>query len=146
MKTFSSHDWPDADCIKILSGIRKAMAPHSRVLVRKSHSNIVCAASDKPSNLLHPEEYIIQPANRVPEDKASIKQAPEPLLPNYGAGRIRQYNLDIHVMGILNSEERRLPDFIRLGEASGLEFAKVWDLGEMSLVEYRLRKAPRSHL
>ena len=49
-------------------------------------------------------------------------------------------------MGILNSEERRLPDFIKLGEASGLEFAKLWDLGEMSLVEYRLPKAPRSRL
>ena len=36
---FSSHNWPDADCIKILSGVKKAMAPHSRVLVRKSHSN-----------------------------------------------------------------------------------------------------------
>ena len=35
-KTFSSHDWPDAESIKILSGIRKAMAAHSRVLVRKS--------------------------------------------------------------------------------------------------------------
>ena len=39
MKIFSSHDWPDADCIKILSGVKKAMAPHSRVLVRKSYSN-----------------------------------------------------------------------------------------------------------
>ena len=39
MKMFSSHNWPDADCIKILSGVKKAMAPHSRVLVRKSYSN-----------------------------------------------------------------------------------------------------------
>ena len=96
--------------------------------------------------MLHPEEYIIQPANRVPEEKAPVKQAPEPLLPNYGTGRIRQYNIDINVMGMLNSQERRLPDFIRLGEASGLEFVKLRDLGEMSLVEYRLLKAPRSHL
>ena len=36
---FSSHDWPDAESIKILSGVRNAMAPHSRVLVRKSYSN-----------------------------------------------------------------------------------------------------------
>ena len=47
MKTFSSHDWPDADCIKILSGVKKAMAPHSRVLVRKSHSNFVFTTSEK---------------------------------------------------------------------------------------------------
>ena len=33
-----SHDWPDADSIKILSNVKKAMAPHSRVLVRKSYS------------------------------------------------------------------------------------------------------------
>jgi len=119
------HDWPDADCIKILSGVKKAMAPHSRVLV---------------------QEYILQPANRVPEEKSPVKQAPEPLLPNYGTGRIRQYNLDLHMMTMLNSEERRLPEFIRLGEAAGLELVKLWDLGEMGLVEYRLPKAPRSHL
>ena len=146
MKTFSSHDWPDADAIKILSNVRKAMAPHSRVLVRKSHPNFVCATSGKNSIFLHPEEYILQPVHRVPEEKAPVKQAPEPLLPNYGVGRIRQYNVDIGVMTLLNSEERSLPDFIRLGEASGLEFVKPWDLGEMRLVEYRLPKVPQSHL
>jgi len=119
------HDWPDADSIKILSSVKKAMAPHSRVLI---------------------QEYIIQPANRVPEEKSPFKQAPEPLLPNYGGGRIRQYNSDLHMMAIWNSEERRLPQFIRLGEAAGLEFVKLWDLGEMGLVEYRLPQAPRSHL
>ena len=140
----SSHNWPDADCIKILSGIKKAMAPHSRVLLRKSYSNFT--SGKKKLIVLHSEEYILQPANRVPEEKSPIKQAPGPLLPNYGGGRIRQYNLDIHMMAMLNSEERRLPEFIRLGEAAGLEFFKLWDLGEMGLVEYRLPKAPRSHL
>ena len=147
MKTFSSHDWPDADCIKILSGVKKAMAPHSRVLVRKSYSNCTWEKKKPIFFLLyHSEEYIIQPANRVSEEKSPDKQAPEPLLPNYGGGRIRQYNLDLHMMALLNSEERRLPEFIRLGEAAGLEFVKLWDLGEMGLVEYRLPKAPQSHL
>ena len=50
------------------------------------------------------------------------------------------------MMSALNSQERRLTDFIKLGEASSLEFVKVWDLGEMSLIEYRLPEAPRSHL
>ena len=35
---FVSHDWADADSIKILSGVKKAMAPHSRLLIRKSYS------------------------------------------------------------------------------------------------------------
>ena len=51
MKTFSSHDWPDDDCIKILSGVRKAMAPHSCVLVRKSHSNFVCTTLGKKTQI-----------------------------------------------------------------------------------------------
>ena len=67
-------------------------------------------------------------------------------MPNYGVGRIRQYNIDLHMMTFLNSEERRLPQFIRLGEAAGLEFVKLWDLGELGLVEYRLPQAPRSFL
>lgn len=29
------HDWPDADSIKILPGVRKAKAPYSRVLTRE---------------------------------------------------------------------------------------------------------------
>ena len=142
---FSSHDWPDADCIKILSGVKKAMAPHSRVLVRKPYSNFT-SEYIYILNLLHSEEYILQPANRVPEEKSPVKQAPEPLLPNYGGGRIRQYNLDIQMMSMLNSEERRLSEFIKLGEAAGLEFVKLWDLGELGLVEYRLPKAADSHL
>ena len=31
-----SHNWRDAECLKILTGVRKAMDPHSRVLVRES--------------------------------------------------------------------------------------------------------------
>ena len=50
------------------------------------------------------------------------------------------------MMTLLNSQERRLPEIIRLGEVAGLEFVKLWDLGEMSLVEYRLPKVLQSHL
>ena len=42
------------------------------------------------------------------------------------------------MMVMLNSEERQLEDFARLGEAAGLKFEKLWDVGEMGLVEYRL--------
>ncbi|KAF8815777.1 S-adenosyl-L-methionine-dependent methyltransferase [Phlegmacium glaucopus] len=111
------HDWPDADCIQILSNVRKAMAPHSRILV---------------------QEFILQHANRVPEEQSAFKQAPEPLLPNYGAGRSFQYNLDLDMLCMLNSEERRLDSFIKLGNEAGLKFEKLWDFGEMGLVEYRL--------
>jgi len=34
MKRYSSHDWPDHDCVKILRGVRDALKPTSRVLIR----------------------------------------------------------------------------------------------------------------
>ena len=57
MIIFSSHDWPDADCIKILSGIKKAMAPHSRVLVRKPFFNFTLENNKNnfaPFRRIHP--------------------------------------------------------------------------------------------
>ena len=47
MKMFSSHDWPDPECIKIFSDVKKAMAPHSRVLVRKSYSDFTSEEKKK---------------------------------------------------------------------------------------------------
>ena len=84
------------------------------------------------------DEYILQYANRVPEGQANFNQAPEPLLANYGAGRIRQYNLDIVMMTMFNSEQRQLDAFVKLGDGAGLKFERLWDFGEMGLVEYRL--------
>ncbi|KIJ99420.1 hypothetical protein K443DRAFT_102209, partial [Laccaria amethystina LaAM-08-1] len=85
-------------------------------------------------------EYVLQDANKRSADLPAsglFKPAPEPL-PNYGEGRIRQYNIDIHLMVVLNGMERRLHDFIRLGNEAGLQFERVWDFGDMGAVEYRL--------
>ena len=80
----------------------------------------------------------MQHAYRKPEEESDTKQAPHPMLPNYGAGRIRHYAIDIHFMTMLNSEVRTLPQFIELGKSAGLEFVKNWDFGETSLLEYKL--------
>lgn len=69
-------------------------------------------------------------------EEAKFTQAPEPLLPNYGDGRIRQYLMDINMMALLNSRERTLKDFIQLGNTVGLKFVKVWQTGEMGLIEF----------
>lgn len=47
-------------------------------------------------------------------------------------------NLDLNMMAMYNSEERRLDDFIRLGKVAGLKFEKLWHFGDMGAVEYRL--------
>ncbi|KAF9452281.1 S-adenosyl-L-methionine-dependent methyltransferase [Macrolepiota fuliginosa MF-IS2] len=112
------HDWSDGDCIKILKSVKIAMTIKSRLLIH---------------------EFIVQPAYRVPEAEANFTQAPEPLLPNYGDGRIRQYAMDINMMTLLNSRERTLEDFIQLGDAAGLQFVKLWETAEMGLVEFVLQ-------
>jgi len=112
------HDWPDKSCVQILRGVRDAMKPSSRVLV---------------------QEFVLQHADRVADNSSAFKQAPKPMLPNYGVGKIRQYNLDIDMMVMLNSQERRLEEFVQLGEEAGLRFEKLWDnIGEMGVVEFRL--------
>ena len=87
----------------------------------------------------YPEEFVLQHADRVADGSSAFKQAPEPMLPNYGVGKIRQYNLDLDMMVMLNSQERRLEEFVKLGEEAGLRFEKLWDnIGEMGAVEFRL--------
>jgi hypothetical protein len=86
----------------------------------------------------HADEFVLQHADRVADSSSPFKQAPEPLLPNYGSGKILPYNSDLIMMVMLNSQERYLEEFIKLGEEAGLCFEKFWDLGEMGLVELRL--------
>jgi len=68
-----------------------------------------------------------------------LGQAPEPLLPNYGLGRIRQYRLDLVMMLVCNSKERTLEEFIKVGEEAGLSFVKYWNTrSDLGLLEFRL--------
>jgi hypothetical protein len=83
---------------------------------------------------------VVRPGYRLAEEDAKFIQAPEPLLPNYGEGRIRQYIMDVNMMVVFNSKERTLEDFIKLGQLAGLEFVKLWETGEMGLVEFVLQE------
>ncbi|KAJ7661851.1 S-adenosyl-L-methionine-dependent methyltransferase [Mycena rosella] len=111
------HNWPDAECITILKGVKKSMKPGSRVLIH---------------------EYILQSGVRAAATESNFTQAPEPLLANYGFGKLRQYNLDLTMLVLCNSKERTLQEFASLGEAAGLRFERLWELGELGAVEFRL--------
>ncbi|KDQ49688.1 hypothetical protein JAAARDRAFT_212075 [Jaapia argillacea MUCL 33604] len=110
------HDWPDAECIKILCNIRKAMKATSRILVH---------------------DYVLQHAVRT-DMPGNQELAPEPLLPNYGAGKVRGYNLDLNMMAAFNGKERTLDDFINLGNRADLRFVRMCESGETGLVEFCL--------
>ena len=70
-------------------------------------------------------------ANREDVASVEIESAPKPLLPNYGVGKIRPYNLDLDMMILFNSQERHPEDSIQLGQ----KFVKVWDLKEMGIIK-----------
>lgn len=112
------------------------MSPKSRVIVR-TYLYIQLPFSSINS-VTFVEEYILQTANRDDQAESAITPAPKPLLPNYGAGKIRPYNLDMDMMVLFNSQERHLEQFIELGKQAGLKFVRVWDLKETGLVEFAL--------
>jgi len=40
------------------------------------------------------------------------------------------------MMILCNSQERCLDHFVQLGKKAGLEFVKVWDVGELVVIEF----------
>ncbi|KAG1745181.1 O-methyltransferase-domain-containing protein [Suillus lakei] len=90
------HDWPDAESTTILRSIRKAMGPNSRVLI---HDCVLVRTFEEPS---------------VGSNKLS--KAPEPMLPNFGAGSHSAYQLDLAMWFLFNTKERTLDEFKIIGQ------------------------------
>ncbi|KAF9465798.1 S-adenosyl-L-methionine-dependent methyltransferase [Collybia nuda] len=111
------HDWPDAECIKVLNNVHKAVKPGSKLL-------------------LH--ELVLQ---HVVRQDGALDQAPEPLLPNYGMGRVRLYQQDMNMLNLFNSKERTLQEFIVMGEQCGFVFEKLWDAGESAIIEFVVKES-----
>jgi len=110
-----SHNWADDYFVLILSGIKKVMAPHSRILIF---------------------DYVLQSVARGATSAFDV--APAPLLPNYGQGKARMYTQSLNMLCICNAKERTLDEFVELGKQAGLKFVKLWNAGEESMVEFAL--------
>ncbi|KAG1764256.1 O-methyltransferase-domain-containing protein [Suillus placidus] len=89
------HNWPDAEATKIFRNIRKAMGPNSRVLI---HDCVMVQTFQESG---------------VATDELTI--APEPMLPNFGAGSHRTYQMDLTMWFTLNSKERTLDELKTIG-------------------------------
>lgn len=53
-----------------------------------------------------------------------------------------QYSMDLDMMCMYNSQERSLYHFVELGKEAGLQFVRVWDARETSIIEFRLVGTP----
>ncbi|KAG6901637.1 hypothetical protein C0995_009738 [Termitomyces sp. Mi166 len=124
------HNWPDEEGIRILRNIRAVLKPGARILIRALSFQ---RASKK--RVHNTDEYVLQHANRINTSNFALTEAPEPILPNYGEGRIRQYNLDLALMVTQNSRERSLEEFIDIASKADLQFVKFWHTGEMGVIE-----------
>ncbi|KAG1794095.1 O-methyltransferase-domain-containing protein [Suillus plorans] len=113
------HDWPDHESTIILSNIRKALGPNSRVLI---HDYVLRQLSRKQAAIEHSE--------------LGVASAPEPLLANFGVGNMRSYQQDMTMLLVHNAKERTLQDFLVLTTVAGLKLEKVWDLAESCVMEY----------
>lgn len=113
------HDWPDHESALILTNLRKALGPNSRVLIH---------------------DYVLRQLSRkqavVETSKLGVVAAPEPLLANFGAGNMRSYQQDMTMLLVHNAKERTMQDFLTLSTAAGLKLEKVWDLAEACVLEY----------
>ncbi|KAG2074760.1 S-adenosyl-L-methionine-dependent methyltransferase [Suillus decipiens] len=113
------HDWPDQESAVILSNVRKALGPNSRLLIH---------------------DYVLRQLSRkqavVEDSKLGVVSAPEPLLVNFGVGNMRSYQQDMSMLFVHNAKERTLQDCLALATVAGLKLEKVWDLAEACVLEY----------
>jgi len=99
------HDWSDDDAVKILKELRAAAQPNTVLVI-----------------LDHLLPYTFRDPNTPP---VLGNDAPEPLLPTYGAGNTMGYLEDILMMVLLNGEERKLDNLSALLTRAGWKLQRA---------------------
>ncbi|KAK0669813.1 putative methyltransferase [Cercophora samala] len=113
------HDWSDDYCVQILSAIKPAMGPHSRILICDQVMNTTFGS-------------------------AEIEPAPAPLPANWGYYTRYSHQRDLAMLSIINGIERKPAEFKDIIERAGLKLRKIWDCrSQVGLVEVVL---PESEL
>ncbi|EED84669.1 predicted protein [Postia placenta Mad-698-R] len=108
------HDWPDDECVAILSQLRKAMCPESIVLIADKVVHTTAGSS-------------------------RLKSAPWPLPPNYGSAHQSTNVHDLVMMAVHNGMERTPEMFSALATRAGLTLTRIWECqSSNALVEMRL--------
>lgn len=113
------HNWPDADALKILTNVCNAMGHNSCLL-------------------LH--DYVLQSLVPSSDIINGTEKAPSPLLPNYGGGVMRSHYLDMRMLLLYNAKERTFDELVALGKLAGLNFKKIWDMADTSVMEFTREK------
>ncbi|KAL4259735.1 O-methyltransferase COMT-type [Pleurotus pulmonarius] len=106
------HDWSDEYCIKILSHLRAAAVPETKLVLVDSIMPFACHDSSGKMKSGLP--------GGVPHE------APAPLLANFGAVNEMGYNADIDMFLLFNSQERTITHTEELLGSTGWKAVKVY--------------------
>ncbi|RDX43036.1 S-adenosyl-L-methionine-dependent methyltransferase [Lentinus brumalis] len=97
------HNWLDEDCQKILSQLRAAAGPSTKVLIVDQILPLACRDGTE----------------------SALVPADSPLLPNLGTAYASSYHFDLTMMTTLGGKERTLREFADLAAASGWQISNV---------------------
>ncbi|RDX43035.1 O-methyltransferase [Lentinus brumalis] len=97
------HNYLDEDCKKILSQLRAAAGPSTKVLIVDQILPLACRD----------------------ENESALIPADSPLLPNLGKAYASSYHSDLTMMATLDGKERTLREFTDLAAASGWQISNV---------------------
>lgn len=102
------HDWPDKYCNKILTQLRKAATPNTKLL---SMDSVIPYSCHDNSSYAFPG--------------ATPDEAPPPLKANYGAMNANGYRVDLTMLALFNAKERTVGDAVTLFEKSGWKIVEI---------------------
>ncbi|EKM56162.1 uncharacterized protein PHACADRAFT_94727 [Phanerochaete carnosa HHB-10118-sp] len=103
------HDWLDEYASKILSRLRDAAQPTTKLVVMDAIMDYMCRDSGAVAEI----------------PGATRSQAPEPLLPYADSAASFTYSLDISMMCSANCQERTLGHFVELLKSTGWKVERV---------------------
>ncbi|KAF5335811.1 hypothetical protein D9611_009636 [Ephemerocybe angulata] len=105
------HDWSDKDAVRILSGLREASQPTTKLVIIDCLINHACSMAQLGEHSSIP--------GAIP------REAPLPLLANYGAANFMSYFHDITMLTRFNSQERTVAEFSSLLKMAGWRLVRV---------------------
>ncbi|KAF5312467.1 hypothetical protein D9619_003730 [Psilocybe cf. subviscida] len=105
------HNWPDAYASEILMRLREAAQVDTKLVLI---DNLISFACHDPSD---------DNGNGIPG--AIPKEAPNPLLANYGIANEMMYNMDLIMLTVCNSQERTVEHVVELLRKSGWRLTKI---------------------
>lgn len=122
------HNWPDAHCEKILGRLRAAAGAGTRLVLVDSVLMAACREQGGREATRHGDDEqrlgVVLGGTRRWEE-AKVKEAPEPLLANWGTANGLAYRLDLIMLANHNARERTLAAFAALLAKTGWAITEV---------------------